>query len=103
MAQYYLIQPMKDRNEIEIIKEREMWKEVLSPFGNIVNSYFTEEPPKTCNDGLWYLGKSIQAMSEADYVVLLPNWRKYKGCVFEYKCAKKYGKPILKIKLEKGW
>jgi hypothetical protein len=99
---YYLIQPMAGRSEEEILKERQMWKTVLKDFGEVLGTYFTEEAPKNCNTGLYYLGKSIQAMSEADFVICLPHWRKYRGCRIEYKCAKAYGKKILKIKLTKG-
>ena len=99
---YYLIQPMSGRSEEEILKERQVWKEVLKDFGEVMDTYYTEEVQKNCNAGLYYLGKSIQAMSEADWVICLPHWRKYKGCRIEYKCAKAYKKRILRIKLKKG-
>ena len=99
---YYLIQPMAGRNKEEILKERKMWETVLEDFGEVMDTYFTEEAPENYNAGLYYLGKSIQAMSEADFVICLPHWWKRKGCRIEYKCAKAYKKRILKIKLTKG-
>lgn len=99
---YYLIQPMLGRSEEDILKERQIWEKVLEDYGEVLDTYFTEEIPNGHSAGLYLLGKSIQAMSEADFVICLPHWRKYRGCRIEYKCAKAYKKRILKIKLTKG-
>lgn len=95
-----LIQPMLGRNEDEIKREREMITEAIKSNGQeVINTLFTEEAPKDSKQALWYLGKSIQAMAEADTVLLLPNWREARGCKIEYECAKAYGIETVEIKL----
>ena len=103
MLKAFLIQPMNGRKEREIIRERELMKKVLLPYDfEVIDTYFIEKAPEGCNEGLFYLGKSIQAMGEADLIICLPHWRKNKGCRIEYKCAKAYKKNILRINLIKG-
>ena len=95
-----IIQPMAGRTEKDIKRERKMITEALEANGQeVINTLFTEEAPKDSKQGLWYLGKSIQAMAEADMVLLLPNWRNARGCKIEYECAKAYGIETVEIKL----
>ena len=97
-----LIQPMLGRNEEEIKREREMITEAIESNGHeVINTLFIEEAPKDSKEGLYYLGKSIQAMSEADAVLLLPGWDKARGCRIEYECAKACGLEVAEIKLTK--
>lgn len=42
--------------------------------------------------GIWYLGKSIQILSEADIVFFVNNWKEFRGCSIEREIAEKYGK-----------
>lgn len=102
MRKVMLIQPMEGRNELDILKERNMIKDIMESNGcEVINTFFTEEPPENINKDLYYLSKSVMVMAVADLVVLLPNWDKYKGCRLEYECAKTYGKEILEIKTVK--
>ena len=97
-----LIQPMAGRSEDEIKSEREMITKIIESGGQeVINTLFTEEAPKDSKQGLYYLGKSIQAMAEADSVLLLPNWRDARGCRIEAECAHAYGLEVVEIKLEK--
>ena len=99
---FYLIQPMNKRSEDEILDERQIWGKIVEPYGEILDTYFTEKIPNGHSAGLYLLGKSIQAMSKADRIICLPNWWKYRGCRIEYICAKAYKKKIVKIKLTRG-
>lgn len=97
-----IIQPMAGRSEEEIKREKEMITEAIESNGQeVINTLFTEEAPKDSKQGLYYLGKSIQAMSQVDAVLLLPNWEKARGCKIEYECAKAYGLEVAEIKLTK--
>lgn len=97
-----IIQPMAGRDEEEIKKERKMITNVIKENGaEVINTLFTEEAPKNSKQGLYYLGKSIQAMAEADKVILLPNWENARGCKIEYECAKAYGVECIEIQLVK--
>lgn len=97
-----LIQPMLGRSEEEIKREREMITEVVEAAGvKVIDTLFADKAPKNSKQGLYYLGKSVQAMAEADAVLLLPNWEKGRGCKIEYECAKAYGLEVVEIKLTK--
>lgn len=47
--------------------------------------------------GIWYLGKSIQLLSEADIVFFVNNWKEFRGCSIEREVAEKYGKFCIDI------
>lgn len=94
----FLIQPMNGRSEEEITQERKIVENFFKMIDcEIINSLYKDKPPESNNEGLFYLGKSVQAMSEADLVVALPNWKKNKGCKIEYECAHKYGLEIAEM------
>ena len=50
-----------------------------------------EHPP------LWYLGKSIEMLSEADLAVFDENWYKSRGCRIEFECCVQYNIKMLFI------
>ena len=43
---------------------------------------------------MYYLAKSIEAMSEADIVIFANGWEETRGCRIEFEIAKQYGKEI---------
>ena len=49
--------------------------------------------------GMWYLGKSILLLSEADIVFFVNNWKDFRGCSIEREIAEKYGKFCVDIKV----
>lgn len=58
----------------------------------IVDSYFEEYPNDTCkNKGVWYLGKSLQKLSEADAFVIESGAEESRGCKIEMNVADAYG------------
>lgn len=89
-------QPMNGRNEEEIKKERQ---EIIQKFNkmhiDVINTLFTDEPPKDCNIAIYYLGKSISAMKDIDALYLCDNWNLARGCRIENQVAKEYGIKIL--------
>ena len=48
--------------------------------------------------GLWYLGKSLQMLAEADLVFFINDWQEFRGCSVERKCAEAYGKMCVDFK-----
>ena len=60
-------QPMRGKTEEQIREER---KAIIEKFNNmhieVIDTIFTEEPPKDCNVAVYYLGKSISAMKDID-------------------------------------
>ena len=91
-------QPMANRKEEDIKKERQSITEILEKQGyEVIDTLFTEEPPKDSDKAIWYLAKSIEAMGKVDGVVFLPGWTSARGCVVENQVATTYQKFILYI------
>jgi hypothetical protein len=57
----------------------------------ILNSFIEENAPYGTNTGLWYLGKSLIILSEADVAYFISGWEEARGCMLEHECAIKYG------------
>ncbi len=89
-------QPMRGRKEEDIKKERES---IVQRFNEmhieVIDNLFTEEAPKDCNQGVYYLGKSISAMSDIDALYMCDSWEMYKGCSIERDVAISYGIKVL--------
>lgn len=86
-------QPMKDKTEEQIRTEREeLVKELESNGHEVIDTIFAEEPPENADRAMWYLAKSIEAMSYADGVVFMHGWENARGCVAEEYIARKYNK-----------
>mgnify|MGYP003335761864 CR=1 FL=1 len=89
MKKIYLITPMKGRTLEKIEAYRAAQKRVAEAvFGEeveIIDSLVAQDAPKDSNEAVYYLGKAISHMAEAD-VVVFPNeriLRMYKGCRVE--------------------
>ena len=88
---------MKGKTYEQILQEREntikrlskLWIDTDIEILNTVFNDISEHKP------LWYLGKSIQALSEADVAVFCGNWEDARGCRIEYICANNYKIPAL--------
>ena len=52
------------------------------------------------NAGLWYMGKSLILMAEADIVFFVDDYQEYRGCKVEKLCADSYGKLCVEFKSE---
>lgn len=52
------------------------------------------------DESVWYLGKSIKALSEADIVVFHPGWRSARGCIIEHMVCAMYNIPYLDISMD---
>ena len=98
-------QPMKGKSDNEIIGERkkaeEAVKNVLNSPGmmvehfdlEVIDSFFQNAP--TDAKPLWFLGKSLELLSDADYVYFCEGWQEARGCQIEHDAAIKYGIKIL--------
>ena len=98
MKKLFISQPMRGKSNEEIKQVR---NEALVIAHNITNDdvtlidSFFEDAPIDANP-LWYLGKSIELLAEADYVYFAEGWWDYRGCRIEHECAVQYGIPIIK-------
>lgn len=93
----FISQPMKDLKEDEILEVRkeavENCQKIYGEDIEIIESYFNDIPKS--NKGLFYLGKSIALMAEADVVYFCKGWEKARGCKLEHACALAYGIDII--------
>lgn len=88
-------QPMRGYTEGVIRKSREkLIKELKQQGYEVVDTIFTEEAPKNCDIALYYLSKSIEAMSKVDGIVFMKGWENARGCKIEYYVAQYYHKFI---------
>lgn len=96
MKKLFISQPMRGLSEEEILKVREEIKikaeKVIGEPVEVIDSFFTEYPGEVCKSiPMWYLGKSIELLSEADVVYFGGDWRNARGCKIEHEVAKEYG------------
>lgn len=68
---------------------RKQMGENVEIIGNVMDLGENREPT-------WYLGKSIQQMSEADFAYFCPGWDQYRGCRIEHKVCLDYGIEIMR-------
>lgn len=99
----FFSQPMHGLTDEEIKRERsymisEFKDYIINELGfdddvviQDVNNDFDLKGPDGCGR-LWYLGRSIQAMDDADYIVFHKNYEEALGCKVEYEAAYNYFK-----------
>lgn len=101
MIKVFISQPMKDKTEEEIKSERERATEICKKMTRegsveIIDSYFEDDPDSNIqHKAVFFLGRSIQKLSEADVAYFIKGWNKYRGCQIEHLIAKQYNIPTL--------
>ncbi len=94
MKKIFISQPMKDKTDEQILKEREKAVSVVKEKLNgedveVIDSFFQSAPHDA--KPLWFLGKSLELLSTADVAYFIGEWKNYRGCKIENTCAKEYG------------
>ena len=89
----FISQPMKDKTDEQILEERYKAIETIKQKVNttdveIIDSFMQYAPHDA--KPLWFLGKSLQFLSEADVAYFVKGWNEYRGCKIEHTCAKEY-------------
>ena len=96
MKKLFISQPMKGLTDEEILKAREEIKaraeQAIGEQVELIDS-FVEDYPGEINKFIlvWYLGKSILFLSQADIAYFGGDWRNARGCKIEYEVANAYG------------
>lgn len=84
---------MKDKTDKQIEAERnraiETIKQKYQDDVEIIDSFFKDCPHDA--KPLWFIGKSIEMLANADIAYFVKDWDKYRGCKIEHTCAKEYG------------
>ena len=91
----FISQPMGDRDEEEIIKERKEIEKYLNIRYNnnveIIDSYKSDFVETDKTTLLKLIANCIELMADADLVVFANNWQYARGCRIERRCAEEYG------------
>lgn len=96
MKKLFVSVPMKGRTKEAIRHSMNKMHKIAEAMAEepmeCINSWIKEEPPADCrNAGVWYLGKSIQLLSNADYFIGVSDPWRWKGCMVEDMAAQEYG------------
>ena len=94
MKRIFISQPMKDKTDEQILKERERAVSAVKEKFNgedveVIDSFFQSAPHDA--KPLRFLGKSLELLSTADVAYFIGEWKNYRGCKIENTCAKEYG------------
>ena len=90
-------QPMRGKTREQIEAERAEAVKMLEAEGyEVAETIFNFDEAELAaagvvNKPLYYLAKSIEAMSHCDAVYFCPGWSDARGCWIEYEAAKAYG------------
>lgn len=93
MKKLFISQPMRGKSNEEIIAERvkavKAAAEKLGEPVEVIDSFFKDAPATAAP--LWFLGKSLELLADADIVYFCPGWDTARGCKIEHQCAVEYG------------
>ena len=89
MKKLFISQPMRGKTDEEIKEERAKAIEKASELVEVIDSFFEKAPAGA--KPLWFLGKSLELLSDADVVYFAPGWEDARGCIIEHDCAIAYG------------
>ncbi len=91
-----IMQPMNGKREAQIRLERQKVIKNLEDLGwQVVDTIFTEEAPKSCDIAIYYLSKSVEAISKVDAVMFMNGWEKARGCRIEHDICLQYEIPTM--------
>lgn len=86
MKKLFISQPMKGKTDEEILKEREtaikQAEELLKEPVEVIDSFFQGAPADV--KPLWFLGKSLELLSNADVAYFAKGWEEARGCKIEH-------------------
>ena len=93
MKKLFISQPMRDKTNEQIKAEREraidVTKAKLGENVEVIDSFFENAPHDA--KPLWFLGKSLELLADADVAYFVKGWDEYRGCKIEHQCATEYG------------
>ena len=100
MVKLFISQPMRGLTDEEILKVREeikaKAKKVIGEEVELIDSFIKEYPGEINKTiPVYYLGKSIQFLSQADVAYFGGDWQNARGCKIEHEIAKEYGIAII--------
>ena len=93
MKKLFISQPMRGKTDEEILNERKKAIETAETQTGepveVIDSFFQKAPVGA--KPLWFLGKSLEFLADADVAYFAKGWNEARGCKVEHTCAKEYG------------
>lgn len=100
MKNIYISLPMRGKDAKGIIKSQEELTYQaglkLGEYVELINICWEIDEDDPLRP-LIYLGRALERMAVADYVVFGEGWENARGCKIERQCAEQYGIPILEL------
>ena len=104
MKKLFISCPMKGRTKENIKKSMEQMHKIAEIVFDqkleVIPTYIEDAPPKDSHEAVWYLGKSIQLMAEADFFIGVRYTEIFKGCNIENDVANAYRIPTIHIDMK---
>ena len=92
MKKLFISQPMRGKSDEEIFAERQKAikaaEKVIGEPVEVIDSFFEKAPVNA--KPLWFLGKSLELLADADVAYFAPGWEDARGCKIEHTCAVEY-------------
>lgn len=93
MKKLFISQPMRDKTDEEIKKVRAKVivkvSELMGEPVEVIDNFFEKPPPDA--KPLWFLGKSLELLADADVAYFASGWKEARGCIIEHDSAIAYG------------
>lgn len=95
MKKLFVSVPMKGRTEEEIKASIQKMKTIAEAYEGeqleLIDSNIEDNAPKNANPPVWYLGKSLEKLFEADIFIGIDDDYNWSGCYIERIAAQRYG------------
>lgn len=98
MTKVFISQPINNRDEEDILTERqEILRTLSKQFDDVylLPTFFDFDNVIANNIPLYYLSRSLEYLSDADIAVFAKGWETKRGCIIEHECCIKYFIPII--------
>ena len=104
MEKLFISCPMRGRTEEQIRNSMDQMHKIAEAIFDekfeVIDTWIADNAPACNREQLWYLGKSIQMMSEADASIgVYDDQKEFDGCIVENYTAKLYGIPQYLVNL----
>ena len=105
MKKLFVSVPMEGFNDkiiaANILKMKKIAEAYEGEELDLIESFIQEKPPEDCYWPVWYLGKSLEKLAEADIFIGIDDTSGYKGCEIEALVASRYGIKSYKVETSK--
>lgn len=92
MKKLFISQPMGGKTDEEILAVRKQAIERAEKLAGepveVIDSFFQSAPVGV--KPLWFIGKSLELLADADVAYFAPGWEEARGCKIEHTCAVEY-------------